>query len=151
MSTGKHPSPVKDRRTRSIRRLLVIGAMIAALTALSPTASAASQKAFHLAKNCDGFPTCVVTASNYKKIPVGTEIKYSDASVPPSALLPTVHGKHGTTSGVCDLTAIFAGTGPGTCVFSSGAGSLTSFTATLAVTFDGTLWYWDGTSSHAGG
>ena len=149
MSTGKHSSP-KDRRTRSIRRLLIIGATIAALTALSPTASAASQKAFHLAKNCDAFPTCVVTASNYKKIPVGTEITYSDAGVAPSGLLPTVHGRHGTTSGICDLTAIFTGTGPGTCVFSSGTGSLTSFTATLAVTFDGTLWYWDGTSGHGG-
>ena len=138
------------RRMRSLRRLLVIGATIAALTALSPTASAASQKAFHLAKTCDAFPTCVVTASNYKKIPVGTEITYSDAGVAPSGLLPTIHGRHGTASGVCDLTAIFAGTGPGTCVFSSGTGSLTSFTATLAVTFDGTLWYWDGTSGDAG-
>ena len=97
MSTGKHSSP-KNHRTRSIWRLLIIGATIAALTALSPTASAASQKAFHLAKNCDAFPTCVVTASNYKKIPVGTEITYSDTSVFPNALVPTIHGKHGTTT-----------------------------------------------------
>jgi len=140
-----------QRRMSSARRLAVVAATIAALSALSPTAFAASEKAFHLAKNCDAFPTCVVTASDYKKIPVGTEITYSDASVVPSGLLPTVHSSHGTTSGACDLTAIFAGTGPGTCIFSSGTGSLTSFTATLAVTFDGTLWYWDGTFSHAGG
>lgn len=148
-----HPFHATDARRRmsSARRLAVVAATIAALSALSPTAATASEKAFHLAKNCDAFPTCVVTASDYKKIPVGTEITYSDASVVPSGLLPTVHGSHGTTSGVCDLTAIFAGTGPGTCVFSGGTGSLTSFTATLAVTFDGTLWYWDGTSSHAGG
>ncbi len=115
---------------------------------LAPTASASSHKAFHLAKNCDAFPTCVVTASNYKKIPVGTEIIYSDASVSPNALLPTIHGRHGTSSGVCDLTAIFAGTGPGVCVFGDGTGSLTSFTAVLDVTFDGTLWYWDGSTGH---
>jgi hypothetical protein len=133
-----------------LRRVLVVAITISVMAVAAPTASAASQKAFHLAKNCDAFPTCIVTASNYGKIPVGTEIRYSAASVFPSGLLPTIHGRHGTTSGTCDLTAINAGTGPGRCVFSSGTGSLTSFTAELSVTFDGTLWYWDGTSGHGG-
>jgi hypothetical protein len=136
---------------RSTRRLLVIAASIAALTVFVPTASASSHKAFHLAKNCDAYPTCIVMASNDKKIPIGTEITYSDESVAPNALLPTIHGRHGTVSGVCDLTAIFANTGPGLCIFGEGTGSLTGFKAELLVTFDGTLWYWDGTSSHGDG
>jgi hypothetical protein len=140
----------RRRPMPSLRRFLVVAVTISAMAVVAPTASAASQKAFHLAKNCDAFPTCIVTASNDKKIPVGTEIIYSAASVFPSGLLPTIHGRHGTTSGTCDLTAINAGTGPGRCVFSSGTGSLTSFTAELSVTFDGTLWYWDGTSGHGG-
>ena len=145
------PTSTTDQRRPlpSVRRLLVIVFTISTLAIMAPTASAAPFKAFHLAKTCDAFPICVVTDSNYKKIPVGTEISYSDASVPPSSLLPTVHGRHGTTSGTCDLSAIFAGTGPGTCVFSSGTGSLSSFSAELAVTFDGTYWYWDGAAGHA--
>jgi hypothetical protein len=141
----------RRRPIPSLRPFLVVAVIISAMVVVAPTASASSRKAFHLAKNCDTFPTCIVTASNYKKIPVGTEITYSPASVPPSRLLPTVHGRHGTTSGTCDLTAINAGTGPGRCVFSSGTGSLTSFTASLSVTFDGRLWYWDGTYGHGGG
>ena len=142
---GTH-TPVRPLRVVSVRRLLVIAAMVAALAIAAPTASEGSQKVLHLAKTCGASfpPICVVTASNYNKVPVGTEIRYSDASVPPSSLLPTIHGRHGTTSGTCDITAIFAGTGPGTCVFSGGTGSLTSFTTELSVTFDGTTWYWDG-------
>jgi hypothetical protein len=146
LSTRQLQIPEPHRRMRSARRLLVIAATIAALSMLVPTASASSHKAFHLAKTCEAYPTCVVTASNDKKIPVGTEITYSDQSVAPNALLPTIHGRHGTSSGVCDLTAIFANTGPGLCVFGEGTGSLTGFRVELLVTFDGTLWYWDNAS-----
>jgi hypothetical protein len=140
----------RRRTTPSVQPLLVVAIIIAAMATVTPTAFAASRKAFHLAKDCDAFPTCIVTASNYAKIPVGTEITYSGASVFPGEMLPTIHGRHGTASGTCDLTKINAGTGPGRCVFSSGTGSLTSFTADLSVTFDGRLWYWDGTSGHGG-
>lgn len=126
----------------------IVVTVIAALTILAPIASASSHKALHLAKSCDAFPICVVTASNMKKIPVGTEIVYADTSIFPNALQPTIKGRHGTSSGVCDLSAIYAGTGPGTCRFSGGTGSLSNFRAELTVTFDGVLWYWDGTLCH---
>jgi hypothetical protein len=140
----------RHRRGSRVGTTFVVVTMIAVLTILAPTASASSRKAFHLAKTCDAFPVCVVTASSFNKVPVGTEIAYADASVFPNALLPTIWGRHGTASGVCDLSAIFAGTGPGTCVFSSGTGSLSSFRAELSVTFDGHVWSWDGTYNHSG-
>lgn len=135
------------RQSRGVRSLLLVAATIAAFTVLAPTATASPHagKAFHLAKSCDAFPTCIVTASSDKHIKVGTTITYADTSVFPTALIPTINAKHGSATGLCDLSAINAGTGPGTCVFTGGTKSLKHFKIELTVTFDGTLWYWDGT------
>lgn len=134
------------RRVRSVRWLLVAAGMMAAFTVLAPTAAASSHKdrTFHLAKVC-GDAGCTVTSSTYRKIGVGTLITYAGDSA--DALVATVHAKHGTATGHCDISAVFAGTGPGTCVFArgNGTGSLKHFRITLAVTFDGTTWFWDGT------
>lgn len=153
MPTPRTSKAEPHRRIRSLRGVLVVAATISLLTLLAPTAFADShgRKTFHLAKNCDTFPICVVTASSDRRIPVGTEITYADTSVFPNALIPTVHGKGGSATGLCDLSAINAGTGPGTCVFDGGTGSLKHFRIDLAVTFDGTLWYWDGPIRHRHG
>ena len=134
-------------RVRSIRWLLMAAGMIAAFTVLAPTAAASTHKdkAFHLEKVCAGF-SCTVTSSTYKRIPAGTVISYSGDT--PDALVATITVKHGTTTGHCDISAIFAGSGPGKCVFSTGTGSLKHFRISLVVTFDGTVWFWDGTLRH---
>jgi hypothetical protein len=147
------PTIPRPRQTRSVRRVLAMVATIAVLAMLAPTASASSHKQheFHLAKTCDAFPICVVTASSYRKIPVGTEISYADTSVYPSAMIPTINAPDGSATGLCDLSPIVAGTGSGTCVFHGGGGSLKHFRIELTVTFDGSLWYWDGTFHHKHG
>ena len=132
---------------RSIRRLLLIGATIASLAMVAPIATASDGKAFHLAKVCDE-AGCVVTESNYSRIPAGTTITYAGSS--DDALVATIHVKHGTATGVCNLVPVFSGTGDGTCVFTTGTGRLGSFRADLAVsTVDFTTWYWDGTVTPA--
>ncbi len=75
---------------RSLRRLVVAGATIIALTAIVPSVSASSHKAFHLEKTCVVATRenhCTVTASSFKTIPVGTVITYT-----PGANAP--HGHH---------------------------------------------------------
>ncbi len=91
--------------------------------------------------------SCTVTASNDKKIPAGTEITYADSSVWPTALVPTIHVQGGTATGLCDLSPIDAGTGPGKCVFTGGTGSLRHFRITVDVTTTDEFnpWFWDGT------
>jgi hypothetical protein len=133
---------------RSLRTLLVVAGTIAALTVLVPTVSASQEhhgRTFHLAKVCDA-DGCTVTESNYPPISEGTRITYEGATA--DALVATVHAKHGSAVGNCDISAVFAGTGPGTCVFQGGTGSLKPFRITLAVTFDGAVWFWDGTFLH---
>lgn len=146
MTQGQIVAPSPHRRMRSVRSLLVVAATVAAFTILAPSASASSPRhnGFHLEKQCDAFPTCVVTASNDRAIPVGTTITYADTSVFPTALIPTINAPHGSATGLCDLSAVNAGTGPGTCVFKGGHGSLKHFRIEIDVTFDGVLWYWDG-------
>jgi hypothetical protein len=131
-------------RTRSIRWFMVVVGLIAAFTVLAPTASASSHRNrdFHLEKVCSGF-TCTVTASSDRRIPAGTIISYAGDS--PAALAATINVKHGAITGRCDISAVFGGTGPGTCAFAGGTGSLRDFRITLDVTFDGTVWFWDGT------
>ena len=131
-------------RIRTIRWLLIAVALVSAFTILAPTAAASSHRdrAFHLEKVCSGF-TCTVTESSYRRIPAGTIISYVGDS--PAALEATIAVKHGSVTGHCDISPIFAGTGPGTCIFAGGTGSLRHFRITLTVTFDGAVWFWDGT------
>lgn len=144
---------------RSVRRLLVVAAAILALTIAVPSASAASQKAFHLEKTCVVLSPvadqCEVTSSSFKAIPVGTLITY-DTSAGPTAFVATINVKNGSATGHCNiLAAILDPTKAGTCTFESGTGRLTQFHLTVAVTRSTTAdwnpWFWDGTYWFGGG
>ena len=127
---------------RSIRKLLVVSTVIVAFGVLVPVASAASQKPFHLEKVCDG-TGCVVTASDFAPIPAGTEIHYTGPDA--DHLVPVLTIKNGSATGQCAIGSVFGSpSAPGTCVLSAGTGRLTQFHLNVAVTFDGSLWFWDG-------
>lgn len=134
---------------RSVRSLLIAGVAIVALAAIVPSVAASAAKPFHVAKDCAGL-TCVITSSTFKRIPADSVINYvvnTDGS-----LTATITGAHGTASGRCDLSNIFSGSGPGSCVFSSGTGSLTQFHLDVEVTTTNFVtWYWDGTYWMGGG
>jgi hypothetical protein len=135
---------------RSVRRLLVAGATIALLAILVPSASAASQKPIHLAKVCDTGTHCTVTASSFNAIPVGTEINYGGPD--PDHLVAVFDVKNGSATGRCAIGSIFGDPSlPGTCMFDMGTGRLTQFHLDVAVTFDGSNWFWDGTYWFGGG
>jgi hypothetical protein len=127
----------------SIHRFLAVASVIVAFGVIVPTASAASQKPFHLEKVCDTATHCVVTASTFEAIPPGTEINYSGPDIDHLVAVLTV--KNGGASGQCAIGSIFGDpSAPGTCVFATGTGRLTQFHLDADVTFDGTLWFWDG-------
>jgi hypothetical protein len=127
---------------KSIRKLLAVTTAIVVLGVLVSAASAASQKPFHLEKVCEG-TVCVVTASDFEAIPPGTEINYSGPDADHLVAVLTI--KNGSATGQCAIGSIFGTpSAPGTCVFAAGTGRLTQFHLDVEVTFDGTLWYWDG-------
>ena len=128
---------------QSIRKLLAVSTAILAFGVLVPAASAASQKPFHLEKVCDTATHCVVTASNFKPIPAGSEINYTGPDA--DHLVPVLTIKNGSATGRCAIGSVFADPStPGTCVLEAGTGRLTKFHLDAAVTFNGTLWFWDG-------
>ena len=133
---------------QSIRsRLLIVGAVAAlALAVLAPSAAASARKDFLLAKDCDGL-TCVVTSSTYRGIPVDTVINYTE-NTEDGTLTAVIHGKNGTATGRCDLSAIFGTpSAPGSCVFNTGTGALTQFHLDVDVTVtsaDFVSWAWEG-------
>jgi hypothetical protein len=131
----------------SIKRLLAVMGTIVALTALAPVATAGSPKDFHLDKTCAedaseplGY-VCTVTHSDFKWIPVGTEVHY--LSQDGNVVQARIEIANGSTTGACtwssDVDAI--------CVFDAGAGRLTQFNLEVVVTAnaDQSVWYWDGT------
>ena len=127
---------------QSLRKLLAVSVAVVAFGIAAPVASAASQKPFHLEKVCEG-TVCVVTDSNFAPMPAGTEIHYSGPD--PDHLVPVLTIKNGTTTGQCAIGSVFATPStPGSCDLEGGTGRLTQFHLDAAVTFDGTLWYWDG-------
>jgi|SRR3954454_17672475 hypothetical protein len=127
---------------RSIRSLLVIGAMVA-LTVLAPVATASTAKPFHVVKDCD-FLTCVITSSTFKGIPAGSVINYTENT--DGSLTAVISVAHGSATGRCMLDPIFGDPSlPGTCVFASGTGTLRQFHLDAAVTTsDFVTWFWDG-------
>lgn len=124
-----------------VRVGLAIGAM--AILMFAGPAAASSARAFHVEKDCDGL-SCVITSSSYRGIPAGSVINYSENS--DGSLTAVISGAHGTATGQCDLAPIFGEpSAPGTCVFSSGTGSLTPFHLEVDVTTtDFVTWFWDG-------
>ena len=127
----------------SVRKLLAVIAATVALGLLVPVASAGTQKPFHLEKVCDTATHCVVTASNFAGIPAGSEINYTGQA--PNNLVPVLTVKNGSVTGACAIGSVFeTPSTPGSCDLAGGTGRLTQFHLDAAVTFDGTLWYWDG-------
>jgi hypothetical protein len=118
---------------------------MAAATVLVPAVSASQGGAIHLIKDCpppDGL-TCTVTVSDSNVIRVGTIITYSVLT--DTTLQSTIHVPGGTATGFCDLTALFGGTGPGTCDFDGGTGRLKGLDMNVLVdTADGEIFTWDG-------
>jgi hypothetical protein len=134
---------------RSVRILVLIGTIIA-LGAMAQLASASSEKPFHVVKDCEP-PTCVITSSSYRGIPAGSVITYSPNT--DGSLTAVITVAHGTATGRCDLAPIFGvPSSPGSCVFASGAGTLSQFRMSVAVdTVDFVTWTWDGTYSFGSG
>lgn len=131
---------------RSIKRLLVVLATIAAVIGLAPVAAAGSRQDFHLDKTCAedlseplGY-ICTVEHSDFKWIPAGTDIRY--LSQAGNVVQATIEIKNGSTDGACtwssDVDAV--------CVFGTGTGRLTQFNLEVVVTAsaDQSIWYWDG-------
>ena len=127
---------------QSLRKLLAVSTAIVALGVLVSAASAASQKPFYLEKVCEG-THCVVTASTFAPIPVGTEINYSGPDFDHLEAVLTI--KNGSATGQCAIASVLEDPStPGTCVFAAGTGRLTQFHLDAVVDLDGTTWSWDG-------
>lgn len=128
---------------RSARILLVIGAIVA-FAALAPGAAATSTRPFHVTKDC-AHGSCVITSSTYKAIPAGSVINYTGNG--DGSLTAVISVAHGSATGRCVLSPIFGSPSlPGTCVFSSGTGSLSQFNLSVDVTTSNFVtWFWDGT------
>jgi hypothetical protein len=138
---------------RPIRSLILIAGAILALTAVAPTASAATLHPLHLTKDCSTFTgeipsLCRIAVSNVKIIPVGTKIWYkgpvvSNAYFLSSNVVMDV-GHASTATGYC-IFDTEAGASPGMCAFWRGKGTLAGFHAIIHVTIDSKhLWHWDG-------
>ena len=69
------------------------------------------------------------------------------------SLTAVISVAHGSATGHCDLAPIFGyPTEPGTCVFTSGTGSLTQLRLTVLVTTTDCIeWFWDGSHRMGGG
>lgn len=134
----------------STRRLLVVAATILSLAVLVPSVAASSQKPFHLAKVCDTNTHCVVTSSSFDAIPTGTEINYSGPDI--DHLVAVFEVKNGSATGHCAIGSIFGDPSvPGRCTFDMGTGRFTQLNLDVAVKFDGSTWYWDGSYSFGTG
>jgi hypothetical protein len=127
---------------RSLRIGLVVGALVGLAVAI-PSASASTARNFHVEKDCANL-TCVITSSSYRGIAAGSEINYSVNA--DGSLTAVISAAHGTATGRCVLAPIFGDPSrPGSCVFSSGTGSLTQFHLNVAVTTTNFVtWFWDG-------
>ena len=140
---------------RSLRRLVVVGATIVALTVLVPSVSAASAKAFHLDKTCAedlseplGY-VCTVQHSDFKWFPPGTDVHYTSQNEAGDVVQATIEIKNGSTDGVC----VWSSPVNAVCTFSPGSGRLAQFHLVVDVTAnaDASIWYWDGTYRFGGG
>lgn len=130
---------------RSLRRLVVVVATIILLTALVPSVSAASSKAFHLNKTCASDFLCTVQWSGFKAIPAGTDITYTyNGDGSDGLAYPSIAVRNGSTTGVCDWNQPAGQPVLAKCTFGTGTGRLTQFHLAVDVTFDGTTWFWDG-------
>ena len=140
---------------RSVRNLAAVAATVLALTVLVPSASAGSQKNFHLDKTCApdlseplGY-VCTIQHSDFKWFPAGTEVHYTSQNQAGDVVQATIPIKNGSTNGVC----VWSSPVNAVCTFSPGTGRLTQFHLVVDVTAnaDQSIWYWDGTYWFGGG
>ena len=128
----------------SLRKLLALAAVVAALTAFAPSAAASSAKSFHLLKTCSSNVLCTVTADTFAPIPADTDVTYTWDATRPWLAYPTIVVRNGSTTGVCDWNQ----PGPtvlAICSFHGGTGRLTQFNLVVDVSVDAdNVWHWDG-------
>ena len=148
---------------RPARRLLIVGAMVAA-TALgssasaqspepgSPAPPAGSMDVLNLTKECSSMTGqigdhCTFTSSNVDAIPIGATAIYYGPVLGPAIIGSSVlidAGDGDTATGYCSVD--LGGTPLGTCSFVGGSGSLAGIQAVVTVTVDEAgSWHWDGT------
>lgn len=140
---------------RSMNRLLVVIAAMAALTFLVPSVSASSPiGAVHLTKTCPTWETtqtCTVQTATAGPIQVGTVVAYSGLFSPTlSAAVTLTMPDNSTATGHCTLVwrpELVGNDGFGTCTFTTGTGSLAGFHANLTIADhpDTLITDWDGT------
>ena len=121
-----------------------------ALALAAPVAASSPPRPFHVEKDCE-FLTCVITDSTFRGIPAGTVINYTENT--DGSLTSVISVAHGSATGRCDLAPIFGDPSlPGSCVFSTGTGTLTQFRLTVDVTTtDFVTWFWDGSYAMGAG
>lgn len=146
---------------RSIKRLLIVIASIAALTFLVPSVSASSPiGAVHLTKTCPTWETtqtCTVQTAPAGPIPVGTVVSYSGLFSPTLSATVTLTTLDGSTAtGHCTLfwrPELSGDDGFGTCTFMTGTGAFTGLHANLKILdhVDPLVTNWDGTYFFAAG
>ena len=142
---------------RSIRRLLVAGAMTIALAVFVPSALAASPMNFHLDKTCAADASeplgyvCTVQHSDFKWIPPGTKVHYTSQTG--NVVQASITIKNGSTNGVC----VWSDAANAICTFRPGTGRFTQFHLQVVVSVVGdpndwaSVWHWDGTYWFGGG
>lgn len=142
---------------RSICRLVVVVATIAALTVLVPSVAAASLHSgnLHITKECSAYTHlaggfCTITSSNVAAIPVGSKVIYEQAlagTVLETDVTLDPPGRGDVAFGHVHLDLVSK---VGVATFTGGTGKFSGFTATAAVTPDPGVpfgWKWEGTYS----
>jgi len=143
---------------RPLRRLLVVGATLALLAVLVPSASAASPRSgdLHVTKECSQYTHlaggfCTITSSNLAAIPVGSKVIYLQALVgtvlETDVVLDPPGPGNNMAFGHVHLDLV---TKLGTVTVAGGTGKFTWFTGSVAVTqnlAEPFGWSWDGTYS----
>jgi hypothetical protein len=144
---------------------LIAGAAALALSLSMGVVSASSARngQLHLAKECSdatGLPGafCTFTSSNLAQIPVGAQVIYAQAPIPPGVVLPIAFPSGyldsnvvlfvGTGNWAVGRCTLDFSTGVGLCTFSDGTGDLTGFQAHVEVVCElpaGSPCTWDGT------
>jgi hypothetical protein len=128
-------------------------AVLLMLTASASPVSATGNRArkLHVTKECSEYTGlagtwCTVTASNLKRLPVGTKVFYTQPQDVPEGLLDSnvVLDAGGGTRAIGRCTLDLA-TGLGLCTFSDGTGELAGFKARVKVTCGDPIFCdWDG-------
>ena len=147
--------PGRRRAISASRQLfLVATSAVLSLAALAaPVAASPRSGDLQITKECSEYTGqaasfCTFVSSNITAIPSGARIYYYTSPAGATSLdtdVAIVAGPGNVAAGHCTLDFLAL---PGRCTFSEGTGQFVHFTASAAVSVDGTgLWHWDGTYS----